>query len=138
VSSLLTRKDMLTALRSRLDAWGGGAAHFYAAPQAANEEAPPAGPPLAIVALAAPTCGVVANSGSLATLALAAVSGLVAANGQIAWVRFVDGAGVAVEDKAAGLPGSGAPVIYTDNQPTPSADVFVGGVINIVGAVWAL
>jgi hypothetical protein len=138
VSSLHARLAMLRAFRAELDANGGGAAHFYAAPQPANEEEPPVSAPLAIVALASPTCGAVDVLDGQATLVLQSSSGLAAASGQISWVRFVDGAGAAVEDRAAGLPDSGLAVTFTNGQTPPSAQVFTGGVINIVNAAWVL
>lgn len=134
--SLLARQARLGALRAAIDASGGGAVHVHAAPMAVSPETAPDSPPLAIVSLALP-CAVVGATSNLATLALTPVVGNAAAAGLAAWVRFVDGAGVAVFDCAAGLPGSGAEAIVTDNKPSPSLQLFTGGEVQIAAGRWA-
>ena len=133
--SLLARKARLDALRLLINASGGGAVHLYALPQAAAPEAAAASAPLAIVALA-PDCAVIGESGTLAAMALVPVVGYAAASGSVGWARFVNGAGVAVQDLPVGAPGSGQPVIITDNKPAPSAVVFAGGEVQVASAVW--
>jgi hypothetical protein len=133
--SLLTRKRRLDAIRIDINASGGGAVHLYPLPEMPSPEAQPSTPPLAIVALAA-DCALVGESSDLATLVLNPVVGLAAATGLVAWARFVDGAGIAVYDAPAGPPGSGKPVIITDNEASPSALVRAGGEVRIALATW--
>ena len=54
--SLPTRQDRLLAIRARIDAHGGGAAHVYALPVAASPESAAEASPLAIPVLPVP-CG---------------------------------------------------------------------------------
>lgn len=133
--SLLTRQDRLLALRNRIDANGGGAVHLYALPEVATPETAAAASPLAIVALSAP-CASVGSADNLATLTLTPAVGNAAVSGQIAWARFVDGAGTAIYDAPAGVPGSGKPVIVSDGKPTPSTIVYSGGEVQIASALW--
>ncbi len=135
--SLVARQARLSAIGRLVDSNGGGAVHLYAAPMPAKPENAPVNAPLAIVALAA-VCGFAgATPQGLATFTLTPVTGNAAATGLVAWARFVDGAGTAIDDQVAGTPGSGAPVIVTDNKTVPSALVFSGGEVQIVSAVWA-
>lgn len=134
--SLLVRKARLQVLADRIDAFGGGAVQLYALPMADEPEADPAGPPLAIVALAVP-CGYVADALGLATLSLEDVVGNASAGGTVGWARFVNGAGTAVYDALAGLPGSGRPVIVTDGQPVPTATLYAGGEVQITATTWS-
>lgn len=132
--SLIGRKAQLLGLRDAIDA-GGGAALFYA-------DAPPALPDdataallLGTVAFAAP-CGAIADlvteAGTLATLTLTVpLLGNAAASGVIGWVRLVNGAGQGFLDLAAGLAGSGAPVILNALQ------VYTGGEIQLLSCVIA-
>jgi hypothetical protein len=134
--SLLARQARLEAIGALIDAQGGGAAHLHALPMPARPEDAPTNPPLAIVALASP-CGVVgATPQALATFTLTPASGQVAVTGVVGWVRFVDGAGVAVEDQLAGGPGSGSPIIVSDNKPAPSAQLYAGGEVNLGAGTW--
>lgn len=134
--SLLTRQDRLLALRSRIDANGGGAVHLYAAPTIDSPETAAAAAPLAIVALSVPCGAIGVDLNGLATLAITPAVGNAAANGTVAWARYVDGAGTGVYDSLAGLPGSGAPVIITDGQAIPSANLFVGGEVQVNAAIF--
>lgn len=132
--SLAARKARLQAIGSLINASGGGAVQLHAAPMAASPEDAPNAAPLAIVALAA-NCGFVSDLIGLATFTFAPVVGNAATGGVVAWARFVDGAGVAVYDAAAGLPGSGQPVIFKDNKTPASAQLFAGGEVQIAAAL---
>ncbi len=132
--SLVARKARLQAIGSLINANSGGAVHLYAAPAMDTPEDVPLNAPLAIVALAA-NCGLVGDASGLATFTFTPVVGNAAATGLVAWARFVDGAGVAVYDALAGVPGGGFPVVVTDNKTVPSAQVYAGGEVQIVSAV---
>ena len=134
--SLPTRQDRLLAIRARIDAHGGGAAHVYALPMAASPESAAEASPLAILVLPVPCGDIGSTPEGLATLTLASAVGYAAVAGQAAWVRFVDGAGTAVYDAKAGLPGSGKPVILTDGKTPPTTNLFVGGEVQLASAVW--
>ena len=134
--SLPTRQDRLLAIRARIDARGGGAAHVYALPVAASPESAAEASPLAILVLPVPCGDIGSTPEGLATLTLASAVGYAAVAGQAAWVRFVDGAGTAVYDAEAGLPGSGKPVILTDGKTPPTTNLFVGGEVQLASAVW--
>ena len=134
--SLPTRQDRLLAIRARIDAHGGGAAHVYALPVAASPESAAEASPLAILVLPVPCGDIGSTPEALATLTLASAVGYAAVAGQAAWVRFVDGAGTAVYDAEAGLPGSGKPVILTDGKTPPTTNLFVGGEVQLASAVW--
>ena len=134
--SLLMRQDRLLALRNRIDANGGGAVHLYALPEVPTPETSATAPPLAIITLAVPCAVVGSTTDDLATLTLTARIGFAAVSGQIGWARFVDGAGTAVYDAPAGVPGSGKPVIVTDGKPAPSNIVYSGGEVQIASALW--
>lgn len=133
--SLLTRKARLQALADQIDANGGGSVELYGLPMATAPEVAASTPVLAVVTLAVP-CGLVADALGLATLILEYVVGNASTGGTIAWARFVDGAGTAVYDAEAGLPGSGKPVTVTDGQPIPTATVYAGGEVQIASATW--
>jgi hypothetical protein len=133
--SLAARQARLSAVGALIDANGGGAAHFYALPMPAKAEDAPMNAPLAIVALATP-CGTVgATPQGLATFSLTPAAGQAAASGVVGWVRFVDGVGAAIDDQPVGPPGSGAPVLVTDNKPNPSAQLYAGGEVQLVAGV---
>ena len=134
--SLPTRQDRLLAILARIDAHGGGAAHVYALPVAASPESAAEASPLAILVLPVPCGDIGSTPEGLATLTLASAVGYAAVAGQAAWVRFVDGAGTAVYDAEAGLPGSGKPVILTDGKTPPTTNLFVGGEVQLASAVW--
>ena len=136
--SLPTRQDRLLAIRARIDAHGGGAAHVYALPVAASPESAAEASPLAILVLPVPCGDIGSTPEGLATLTLdlEGAVGYAAVAGQAAWVRFVDGAGTAVYDAEAGLPGSGKPVILTDGKTPPTTNLFVGGEVQLASAVW--
>ena len=134
--SLPTRQDRLLAIRARIDAHGGGAAHVYALPVAASPESAAEASPLAILVLPVPCGDIGSTPEGLAPLTLASAVGYAAVAGQAAWVRFVDGAGTAVYDAEAGLPGSGKPVILTDGKTPPTTNLFVGGEVQLASAVW--
>lgn len=122
--SLAARRARLVALRDLIDAEGGGALHAFAAPQppmgGASETAP-----LVIAALGPVSFELHATE---ASMQFVDIEVHVALSGVPAWVRFVNGAGVAVMDLLAGLPGSGAPVIITDGADPPSLQLRTGGV----------
>ncbi len=132
--SLVARQLRLSAVRGLINAQGGGAVHLYPAPMAARPEDTPVGAPLAIIALAA-NCGLLGAAGNVASLTFFPVVGNAAVSGEVAWARFVDGAGVAVYDALAGLPSANLPVAITDNKMPPSAQVYAGGEVQIAAAV---
>jgi hypothetical protein len=77
----------------------------------------------------------VGDSGGLATFTFSPVVGNAALSGLVGWARFVDGAGTAVYDAPAGVPGSGQPVIVTDNKLPASTQLFAGGEVQLAAAV---
>lgn len=133
-ASLLARKARLQAIGTLINAAGGGAIHLYAGTMPASPENAPASAPLAIIDLPS-NCGTVGEAGTLATFTFAPVVGNAASSGQVVWARYVDGAGVAIYDETAGLPGSGAAVVFTDNKTPASTQIFAGGEIQIASSV---
>lgn len=123
--SLAARRARLLAIRDLIDA-GGGLLHAYGYTQPATGTAATE-PPLMTAVLAPVSFELHATEASM-TLT---VETNVAVAGSPLWVRFVDGAGLPVMDLAAGLPGSGLPVIITDGQDPPSAQMWVGGLATI-------
>lgn len=126
-AALATRRAHLVLERDLIDAAGGGALWLLPGAMAASPEDPPASAPLAIIALPVPSFDL---DVALAQMTLVA-QGHAALSGYATWARFVDGAGNAVRDCSAGLPGSGAQVIVTDGKPTPSNLFWVGGEVNV-------
>lgn len=124
--SLAARRARLLALRDLIDAEGPGALLVYGYTQ------PAMGTAATEAALMTVTLGAVSFElhATEASMTLAAETN-VAVAGSPQWARFADGAGAPVMDLPAGLPGSGAPVIVTDNQDPPSAMMWVGGVVTI-------
>jgi hypothetical protein len=128
--SLTARKAELTGLRNGLDA-GGGKALFYTGIPPALPDSATAETLLGTIALAA-TSGVVGASGALATLTLAVpqvASAIV--QGDIGFVRLVNGAGDGFMDLPVGVAGSGMPVIVNATQ------VYTGGELQFVSCVIA-
>lgn len=130
-AALATRRAHLVLERDLIDAAGGGALWLLPGAMAASPEEPPASAPLAIIALPVPSFTLDA---ALAQMTLVA-QGHAALSGYATWARFVDGAGNAVRDCSAGLPGSGAQVIVTDGKPTPSNLFWVGGEVNVTATI---
>lgn len=126
-ASLATRRAHLAVERDLIDAGGGGSLWLLSGDMAASPEYPPADAPLAVIALPVPSFELDA---SLAQMTMTA-QGHAAASGYATWARFVDGAGNAVRDCSAGLPGSGAQVIVTDGKPVPGNLFWVGGEVNV-------
>lgn len=124
--ALAVRRARLQVVADAIDAAGGGAVHLYGSTRPATG-APSGDAPLFIAAIEPGSFAMHATEASM-TLS---VEGNVAVAGVPLWARFVDGAGSAVLDESAGLPGSGAPVIVTDQQPTPSAQLWVGGLVTV-------
>lgn len=128
--STAAKRARLLAIRDLIDANGGGALQLFDDIIPATPETAAPGSPIVIVAL---------NSVSFtlhttdASMSLVEVVGYASQAGLITWGRFVDGSGVGVYDAPAGAPGSGAPIIVTDGQPTPSAQVYVGGEVTVNG-----
>lgn len=129
--SIAARIARLATIRNLIDAEGGGAVHLHAAPRAANTETAPSSAPLAIVALAVPSC--VLDEGGAVTMELVEAAGYAAISGAVTWGRFVDGSGAVVFDEDAGPPGSDAAIIVSDGQEPPSAQVYIGGVVTVNG-----
>jgi hypothetical protein len=126
--ALVARRARLLALRSTIDANGGGAAHLHSGSMTSSAEEAPATPPLCIVALAATSYALHATE---ASMSLVPVQGFAAVSGQPTFARLVDGAGNGVALLTAGPPGSGAQLIVTDGQDPPSAQMYVGGEVNL-------
>ncbi|OGB19435.1 MAG: hypothetical protein A2W72_24270 [Burkholderiales bacterium RIFCSPLOWO2_12_67_14] len=124
--TLAVRRAKLLAIRDHIDAGGGGAVHIFGSTRPATGE-PSAEPPLLIGAFG-PVSFALHATYAILTCTLEAN---VAVSGLPVWARFVDGAGVAVMDMSAGLPGSGAQVIVSDGQPVPSMQMYVGGLVTI-------
>lgn len=125
--SLATRRDRLLAIRSRIDAGGGGALWLLDGDMAPSPESAPANAPLATVAL--PEVSFTMHE-SEAEMTLEA-TGHAAMSGQPTWARYVNAAGVGVWDRTAGPPGSGAQVIVTDMQDPPTSQIWTGGEIHV-------
>ena len=130
--ALATRQRRLGVIRSDIDASGPGALHLHALPVSE----PPASEPLAILALALPCGALDVTEAGLARLTLTPVTGNAAVAGAVGWGRYVDGSGVLVFAAPAGLPGSGAPIIVTDGQDPASTNVFAGGEVQVLSAVF--
>lgn len=126
--SLAARRARLVAVRTLIDAGGGGAVQFYDGSMVDNPETAAPGAPLAIVALAEVSFELHATA---AQMDLIPAVGHAALPGQATWARYVDGAGVAVYDCAAGPPGSGAEIIVTNGATPPSAVMYTGGEITV-------
>ena len=126
--------DMLQALTRALDSdpSGGGKALFYTAP------IPLAGAPAGAAVLLAtavfpkPSLGAVA--GRTLTLAVPAPS-LAQASGAVAWVRFVNGAGLFDED-SVGIPATAARIKIDNGLGTLVLQT--GGSLNSTVGTWAL
>lgn len=124
--SLDARRARLLAIRDKIDSAGGGALHVFGGVQPSMGAAAAAAP-LLIVDLGVVSFELHATEASMSLTA----SGHVAISGVPTWVRFVDGAGVAVMDLPAGLPGSGMPVIVSDGEEPPSRQLWTGGLVNV-------
>lgn len=129
--SLATRRARLLAVRSQIDADGGGALHLHGGTMANSPETPPAAAPLVIVALDPVSFSLHPTDAQMDLVA----QGFAALSGQITWGRYVDGAGNPVYDCTAGPPGSGARLIVTDGAPVPTAQVFTGGEVNVTHTI---
>lgn len=129
--SIAAKRARLLTIRDLIDAGGGGAAHLHALPKAANPETAAASAPLAIVAFGSPSF--VLDEGGAVSMALVEVAGYASIAGVVGWVRFVDGSGTVIDDEEAGPPGSGKPVIVSDGQDPPTAQVYIGGVVTVTG-----
>lgn len=127
-AALATRRAHLLLERDLIDAAGGGAVWLMGGAMAPTPEDAPGSAPLAIVALALPSCILHATA---ATMVLVPAQGHAAVSGVVTWVRFVDGAGSAVRDLPAGPPGSNNPVVVSNGQEPPSAQVWAGGEVNV-------
>ncbi len=125
--ALATRRTRLLAVRSAIDADGGGALHLHGGSMASSPQEPPAAPPLVIVALAPVSF---ALHETAAEMSLLPAQGFAALAGQITWARYVSGSGAPVYDCTAGPPGSGAQMVVTDGATPPTAQVFTGGEVN--------
>jgi len=130
--ALATRRARLLAVRSQIDANGGGALHLHGGTMAASPETPPAADPLVIVALDPVSF---ALHPTAAQMELVPAQGFAALSGQITWARYVDGVGNSVYDAAAGPPGSAAEIIVTDGETPPTAQVFTGGEVNVTHTI---
>jgi len=124
---LSTLRARLLAVRSQIDAAGGGALQLHTGDMADSPE-DAAAAPLAIIALASTSFALHATA---AEMALVPAQGFAALSGVVTWGRYVDGVGNAVYDCTAGPPGSGAELIVSDGATVPTAQVYVGGEINV-------
>ena len=126
--SLSTRRARLLAVRSQIDEAGGGALQLHGGTMASTPEPAAAAAPLAIIALASTSFALHATA---AEMALVPAQGFAALSGVVTWGRYVDGGGNSVYDCTAGPPGSGAELIVSDGATVPTAQVYVGGEINV-------
>lgn len=126
--SLHTRRARLLAVRSAIDANGGGALHLHGGTQVSGPDVAAPDAPLVIVALAATSFELHPTE---ASMSLVPAQGFAALAGVVTWGRYVDGTGDAVYDCTAGPPGSGAELIVTDGATPPTAKVYSGGEVNI-------
>lgn len=125
---LRTRRNRLLAIRSDIDAAGGGALQLFGGSMADTPETPASGSPLATVQLSAVSFGLHATD---AVMTMVEAVGNASQSGLVTWGRFVDGDGLAIYDAPAGVPGSGAPIVVSNGQPVPSAQVYIGGVVTV-------
>lgn len=130
--ALRTRRNWLLAMRADIDGEGGGAAWLLDGSMAPNPETAPANSPIAIISLAPVSFSMHATE---VRMDLVPAVGNAARAGQPTWVRYVDGAGVAVYDCLAGPPGSGAEAIVTDGLEPPSAMMYTGGVVTLTHTI---
>lgn len=126
--SLSTRRARLLAVRSQIDAAGGGALQLHTGTIADTPETPAAESPRAIIVLASTSF---AMHDTAAEMTLVPAQGFAALSGVITWGRYVDGAGNPVYDCTAGPPESGAELIVSDGATVPTAQVYAGGEINV-------
>ena len=126
--SLATRRARLLAVRSAIDAAGGGALHLHGGSMVADPETAAPDAPLVDVPLAATSFALHAT---LAQMDLVPAQGFAASAGYVTWGRYVDGAGTPVYDCTAGPPGSGAELIVDDGAVVPTAQVYTGGEVNV-------
>ena len=126
--SLHTRRARLLAVRSDIDAGGGGALHLHGGTQASGPDVAAPDAPLVIVALEYPSFTLHSTD---ASMSLVPAQGFAALAGVVTWGRYVDGTGAAVYDCTAGPPGSEAELIVTDGATPPTAQVYSGGEVNI-------
>ena len=126
--SLHTRRARLLAVRSAIDANGGGALHLHGGTPASGPDVAAPDAPLVIVALAATSFE---PHPTEASMSLVPAQGFAALAGVVTWGRYVDGTGAAVYDCTAGPHGSGAELIVTDGATPPTAQVYSGGEVNI-------
>ena len=128
--SLSARLARVTALRSVIDASGGGNMLFCAGTMPAAPEDTLTAIVLATMPLATPACGTVSESpATVATLSLTPASVLAASAGVVDFVRITDGAGGGVMDLPAGLADSGMPVILSALQ------VYSGGEVQLLSCL---
>jgi hypothetical protein len=126
--SLSTRRARLLAVRSQIDAAGGGALQLHTGDMADSPEDAAAQAPRAIIVLAPTSFALHATA---AEMTLVPAQGFAALSGVVTWGRYVDGAGNPVYDCPAGPPGSGAELIVSDGATVPTAQVYIGGEINV-------
>lgn len=123
---MLTRRERLIAIRSRIDIGGGGALEVF------GDEPPPfAGAPgsgALLVAMLGPVSFELHETDAIMTRVLVAY---VQMSGHPTWARWVNNAGQIIMQLPAGLPGSGLPVIITDGQEPPGLQMWVGGEVTI-------
>lgn len=122
--SLACRQARLLAVRDLIAAmW------FYTGTLPATPETATTETKVAEDILATPA-GAIGASGYVATLTITVPRATsVIANGLIAWVRFVDGAGAGLMDLPCGITGGTEPVILTALQ------VYAGGELQVASCV---
>lgn len=116
----------MALVRDAILAHGGGAVHVYGSAYP-GQDVPSGYPPMFTRALDAADLVLHPTDASMQL----DVEGNVALSGTPTWARFVDGAGTPVDDRSAGLPGSGAQVIVTDGETPPSSAMYPGGVVTV-------
>ena len=135
--SLAARLARVIALRSMIDAHGGGKMFFYEAIGAGvlppTPETAVTTAPLATLPLDTPTSGTVDTAGEatalVALLSLTPVSALASLQGVVGFVRIADGAGAGIVDLRAGPPGSDLPVILSAMQ------MYTGGEVKLLSCL---
>jgi hypothetical protein len=120
------RRDRLADFRDRVLASGGGAVHVFGSAYP-GADAASASAPLVIRSVGASDLVMHATDAYMSLNVEANVS----VAGAPTWARFVDGSGDTVYDCEAGLPGSGKPLIASDGQVPPAAQLYPGGVLTL-------
>ena len=128
--SVRTKRSRLWAIAADVDGGGGGALQLFGNTMPETPETAPGASPTVIVALEAPAFELHPTEISMT---LVQAVGYAVQFGEIKWGRFVDGNGLPVYQALAGPPGSGKPIIVSDGQDPPTANVYIGGEVTVNG-----